>query len=80
MSSANGAVAALGESAPGHAACCWGMPDNLLVELLSEADMHSDTNPEVCCPALSASGLATVQEAGFCLDLPAPPDIDDLQP
>ena len=50
----------------GHAACCHGLPLNLLVEFIVLAD------DETCCSALSGAELGEIQEQGFCLATEAP--------
>jgi hypothetical protein len=51
----------------GHAACCFGLPVNLLVDLIQRG--KSDT----CCAALSAAQLAEIQAGGeFCQGLDPP--------
>jgi hypothetical protein len=49
-----------------EAACCHGLPLNLLVEFIVLAD------DERCCTALSASELGEIQEQGFCLGTQPP--------
>jgi len=44
-----------------QAACCHGLPLNLLVEFIVLAE------DETCCAALSGAELAEIQEQGFCL-------------
>ncbi len=50
----------------GHAACCHGLPLNLLVDFIIQA--QDDT----CCAALSAAELAEIQAQGHCLATPPP--------
>lgn len=49
-----------------EAACCHGLPLNLLVEFIVLAD------DETCCTALSAAELGEIQEQGFCLGTQPP--------
>ena len=53
-------------TADGQAACCHGLPLNLLFEAIVQA--RNDT----CCGALSADELLEIQEDGFCVGV-APP-------
>lgn len=48
-------------SADGQAACCYGLPLNLLFEVIVQARKNT------CCGALSADELLEIQEDGFCL-------------
>jgi hypothetical protein len=66
----------LGESAPGRTACCWGMPDALVRDVLT----REDHNAEACCQTLSAGALADVQGQGSCLDVPPPAGIGGIIP
>lgn len=49
-----------------EAACCYGLPLNLLVEFIVLAD------DETCCGALSGAELGEIQEQGFCLGTQPP--------
>jgi hypothetical protein len=45
-----------------QAACCYGLPLELLVDFIVQAE------DETCCAALSAAELAEIQTQGFCVD------------
>ena len=68
--------AQLGENAPGRAACCWGLPGDMVKEVL----LREGSEAEVCCATLSASSLSEVQAGGACLDVPPPAGIGGIIP
>lgn len=63
---AGGCMAAPDCTHDGQAACCHGLPLDLLVDFIVQAE------DDTCCTALSAAELAEIQDQGFCLATPPP--------
>ena len=49
----------------GDAACCFGLPLDLVVEFILQVD-------DTCCGALSVGELREIQEEGICLGVSPP--------